>query len=319
MREATLSEPEKKVPQPLFFGDRTLGGCGPLLRQKLLEVLPLCSQPTGGGSSKHVFPLPTSSSVLVATYPSLTPNVLSWLLCVNMSLNSLWGGFLFSDKMPNTVQKQCLDALLKDVTRFCEIQANVEDVAWSEFFRIKAIDYKGDEVRVARWFSWANIKPALPVEIGRVPLEEVCSKGCRHYVENFDLYLRPPEEWDKFKAPRVMVHDGDWNDVCNGLVQSGVCEYILEEDVFMTPCGRLLNGLFGVTKDDFTSDHVEIYRLIMNLIPLNGLCQRHASLLEWYEPIFFATITGPSRQQRGCQVFLLHYENSAMLDEIPGF
>ena len=34
----------------------------------------------------------------------------------------------------------------------------------------------------------------------------------------------------------------------------------------------LLNGLFGVTKEEFTDQGVEIFRLIMNLIPLNALC-----------------------------------------------
>eukprot|EP00438_Fugacium_kawagutii_P012392 Skav215497 [mRNA] locus=scaffold165:781686:787326:- [translate_table: standard] len=100
---------------------------------------------------------------------------------------------------------------------------------------IRSIDYKGDEVRVARRFCWANITPALPSE--------------------------------------VMVSEEDWPDVCRGLVAANVCVIIPEEEVFSTDQGPLLNGLFGVTKDEWADSGVEIFRLIMNLIPLNGICQ----------------------------------------------
>eukprot|EP00438_Fugacium_kawagutii_P015746 Skav233435 [mRNA] locus=scaffold1486:284964:287666:- [translate_table: standard] len=33
------------------------------------------------------------------------------------------------------------------------------------------------------------------------------------------------------------------------------------------------NGLFGVTKDELAGDGTEIFRLIMNLVPLNGICE----------------------------------------------
>lgn len=269
----TSTVAEKKTCAPRELGGRTLGECGPLLHQLLLEVMPLCSQHTGKGTARDVFPLPTSRKVLVATFPNLPSESLSWLLCVTMSLNSLWGGLLFSDQMPNTVQQRCLEGLVGDVTRFCSIREIVEEVSWKEFFRIRSIDYKGDEVQVARYFSWSNIAPALPAEIGRVPLEQVCTLGCKHYVENFDQYLKPESEWEVRKGPRVMVHDHDWDAVCAGLVHSGICRFIQADEIFCTPQGPLLNGLFGVTKDEFTEDKVEVYRLIMNLIPLNGLCQ----------------------------------------------
>ena len=65
----------------------------------------------------------------------------------------------------------------------------VDAFTWPSFFQTRGIDYKGDEVKTARSFSRGNIEPALPHEIGRVPLEEVCTLGARHYVENFDLYV----------------------------------------------------------------------------------------------------------------------------------
>ena len=69
-----------------------------------------------------------------------------------------------------------------------------------------------------------------------------------------------------------MVCDEDWGEVCTGLTQAGVCTYLEREEVFDTGEGLLLNGLFGVTKDEWV-DGVEVFRLIMNLIPLNNICQ----------------------------------------------
>eukprot|EP00438_Fugacium_kawagutii_P001200 Skav225232 [mRNA] locus=scaffold2946:159013:164268:+ [translate_table: standard] len=139
--------------------------------------------------------------------------------------------------------------------------------------RVKNIDYKGDEVQIARYFTWDNVGPALPAQVGSVPLVEVCSLGCQYYVTHFEEYLKPPSEWPPLTWPKVMVEDRDWGPVCGkGLVESGVCEFIREDDVFTTGRGKLLNGMFGVTKDEYTSVGTEIFRLIMNLIPLNGMC-----------------------------------------------
>lgn len=57
------------------------------------------------------------------------------------------------------------------------------------------------------------------------------------------------------------------------LLATQVCVLLSEEQVYHTDSGPLLNGLFGVTKDEWTEDGAEIFRLIMNLVPLNGICQ----------------------------------------------
>ena len=70
-----------------------------------------------------------------------------------------------------------------------------------------------------------------------------------------------------------MVEDGAWGELCSGLVSAGVCCFLEEGQVFDTGSGPLLNGLFGVSKEDWTPDGTEICRLIMNLVPLNNICQ----------------------------------------------
>ena len=65
-------------------------------------------------------------------------------------------------------------------------------------------------------------------------LADICTHGCKDYVLNFDDYLKPVGEWPELTCPRVMVTDSDWPAVCHGLVASGVCTLIPEEEVFMT-------------------------------------------------------------------------------------
>ena len=67
-----------------------------------------------------------------------------------------------------------------------------------------------------------DIDPALPKEIGAVPLDEVCSLGCQEYVLSFDTYIKPKHLWGSVKGPRVMVEDKHWGAMCTGLVSSGV-------------------------------------------------------------------------------------------------
>eukprot|EP00434_Breviolum_minutum_P029884 symbB.v1.2.026425.t1/scaffold2637.1/size74321/1 len=98
--------------------------------------------------------------------------------------------------------------------------------------------------------------------------KEVCSQGARHFVDNIDLYIKPRDQWGKIPRPKVMVSDGEWSQVCQGLVACGLCCILPREEVFDSGDGPLLNGMFGVTKDEWVGD-TEVYRLIMNLIPFN--------------------------------------------------
>ena len=187
-----------------------------------------------------------------------------------LSLNSVWGCGFCNDEVVHPVARACLELLSKDVSRFQSMKVNLGDFSWTDFFRTRSIDYKGDEIKTARNFCWDNIRHALPSEIGRVPLEEVCTLGAKHYVEHFDSFIKPPEQWERSRPPRVMVSDDDWPAVCSGLVNTGICTFLEREEVFSLGEDLLLNGLFGVSKDEWVHE-TEVFRLIMNLVPLNGI------------------------------------------------
>ena len=252
---------------------RSIGELGGWVVQRFLEVVPLRSMFTGKGGNRDIFPLPTSFDFLGSLWPSRCRNQIDWMVCMTTALNSFWGEELFGKDEASEIQIKVLNNLLEEVERFCNMGLVTVGIDWGSFFAVKSIDYKGDEVKVARWISWDNIEPALPKEIGAVALEEVCSLGCKEYVTSFDQYLKPKHLWGKVSRPRVMVDDQEWGRMCQGLVKAGVCCFLESGEVFDTGSGPLLNGLFGVSKDEHTSSGTEICRLIMNLTPLNALCQ----------------------------------------------
>ena len=260
--ESLGGEDHSTVGAPVTFSECKKSGIGDLVgkrlhelgsrvHQRLLEVLSLRSRSTGRRAVADLFPLPTSECRLSALFPQLDASSLCWLQAICMSLNSLWGGDLFYEGEVNAVTVDCLTLLCRDVERFRGMDGVLESFSWPSFFSTRGVDYKGDEVKTAKYFAWKNIAPALPEEIGRVPLEQVCTLGAQHYVENFDSFIKDPSEWDIPKSPRVMVPDDQWGDVCTGLVQAGVCVFLPVEDIFDTGRGPLLNGLFGVSKDEW--------------------------------------------------------------------
>ena len=250
----------------------TLGELGLRVQQWLLEVVPLRGKAMGRRTKTTLLPLPTSSSFLLSAFPHLGPQGIAWLASIAMGLNSLWGDEVMYDGEVSAVALECMDWLSKDVERICLLEGRVELFDWDQFFSTRGIDYRGDEVKTAREFTWGNIAPALPAEIGRVPLEQVCTLGARHYVENLDLYIKPRDRWELVKPPRVMVPEGAWAEVCSGLLTAGICVLLPVEEVFHIEQQPLLNGLFGVTKDEWSGEY-EVYRLIMNLTPFNGLAE----------------------------------------------
>ena len=50
-----------------------------------------------------------------------------------------------------------------------------------------------------------------------------------------------------------------------GLIDAGVCVLLEASEVFHVNDVPLLNGLFGVPKDETTADGMEVFRLIMNM------------------------------------------------------
>ena len=225
------------------------------------------TKPTG-----KVFPLPTSIPVLLSVINPRDPLLVVVLRLVCVALNSLNGEVVFWGGEVSQFQREILSRIADDCMRVLEWKLNQEPAEWKSFFKVKSIDYKGEEVQTAQPIQWENIRPALPKEVGTVPLESVVELGCRHYVLNFADYLLPEEVQRRVTPPKVMVPPESWDTMCEKLVELGVCRVIAEQDVHHVEGQPLLNGLFGVSKGEFDGPW-ETRRLIMNLIPLNEICR----------------------------------------------
>ena len=69
-----------------------------------------------------------------------------------------------------------------------------------------------------------------------------------------------------------MVAEDQWETFWEGVLSRGICGLIPESRIHRVEGKPLLNGLFGVLKEE-THHGREVHRLIMNLVPLNKLCR----------------------------------------------
>eukprot|EP00435_Cladocopium_sp_Y103_P017184 s1936_g4.t1 len=222
-------------------------------------------------STGDVFPLPTSTDIL-GKQEGLTGVDIVMLQSICMGLNSYAGVELEANTRMTPLQREFLTGLCEDLAEVSSWDERFGPLTWDSFFSSRSVDYVGDEVSVARTTSWANLCQALPKEVGGVDLAEVLDGGCRHYVTHFEDYLVPPEAMEYTAPPKVMVADDQWEGVCQGLLASGICGLLPEDQLFQVKGRPLLNGIFGVSKGEY-SDGIESHRLIMNPVPLNNLCR----------------------------------------------
>ena len=222
-------------------------------------------------SKGDIFPLPTSTGLLMGMLAG-GEDLVRVLRNVCLGLNSYAGSEVESERPATKLQK----GFIKELVSVIQVSGGWEEsfgkMSWEEFFSMRSVDYVGDEVAVARITSWENLRHALPVEVGSVELEQVVGEGCRHYVQHFEEYLLDESSMTYVRPPRVMVADADWEKVCEGLIQAGVCAVMAEQELFHVAGKPLLNGMFGVEKGEMCGG-TSVHRLIKNLIPLNAVCR----------------------------------------------
>ena len=198
----------------------------------------LCkTTPTG-----RVFPLPTSSQVLSQLLPHRTLEVRRTLRSLLFSLNSLNGEGTEGPDKASDFHVTILNGLVEDCERVCAWDICESPPSWEDFFRVKGVDYKGEEVLTAQTMRWANVEPALPAQVGGVPLTQVVEKGCLHYVTHFEEYLLEPEDQVYVKPPRVLVPPDDWANFCTGLLRLGVFSKVHEDEIYKVQGKPLLSG-----------------------------------------------------------------------------
>ena len=167
-----------------------------------------------------------------------------------IGLNLLAGTRSRRLRMPSKVSRE-LVVHLDRVLQGCDLlREKVPRLSFREFFRTNTIDYSGEEVKVARRFTWQMIEAALPQGVGSLVLTDLCDQGALDYVRNFEQCLLPYQDQYLGKTPAIMVEQSDWAEVCRGLVARGVCGLMKRGDVHHVRGRPLLNGLFAVEKGE---------------------------------------------------------------------
>lgn len=240
----------------------TVGDAGRVILDviKILVDNPCRSQPTG--QKKSVFPLPLPLA------PGNSAGSFQFFEAMVRALNSLYGCTERRESSPTTaLALKRLGSLVEDSALLREPLVSLD---FKDFFDNRGLDYSGDEVKIARNVTWEGIAASLPDEVGTLDIRDFCQGGVLEYIEDFEGYLVPEEFRTLRKVPKTMILADDWDEVATGLVQRGLCEVMLEQELYHVGPTPLLNGLFAVTKDEFCGS-TELLRLIMNLRPLNDL------------------------------------------------
>ena len=195
-----------------------------------------------------------------------------WMVFLILSLNYMHGGQRVRMSIgPGTeTQRGILDYLRGRIQLFTKHTFRIEPIDWKQFFQVRGISYSGEEVKVAKWTSWANVEPALPFgHIGSISAVNLADGGVRELLLDPQRFLKPGFEREAIRSSKVMVRDEDWSELASGLVRYNLC-CVLPESALLHANGKPIhNGLFGVEKGEQANGH-DIHRLIMNLIPINS-------------------------------------------------
>ena len=219
-----------------------------------------------------VFPLPLPKHPALVLEQQDCHSDDFWMVFLVLSLNYMHGGQRVRMSIgPGTdTQRGILEYLRDRIQLFRKHSFRIEPIDWKHFFQVRGISYSGEEVKVAKWTSWANVEPALPFgHIGSISAVDLADGGVRELLLDPQRFLKPGFEGEAIKSSKVMVRDEDWADLALGLVHYNLC-CVLPESALLHANGKPIhNGLFGVEKGEQASGH-EIHRLIMNLIPINS-------------------------------------------------
>lgn len=241
---------------------RTFSELGGLLYD-VLDLLrcPKTCRPVSTVGSRDLFPLPI---------PDITTGSFSsgaFLRAAVEALNSLHGVQSAGRGNPTSLRAvKRLDRLLSESGL---LEGEVPRVSFKDFFATRGVDYVGEEVKLAKPIVWEEIELSLPAQVGTLDIRDFCEQGVLHYVEHFEESLVPLDRRVVGKTPTVMCSDPEWEKVCCGLLQRGLCEVVFENELFEVQGKPVLNGMFAVSKQEF-SGNIEACRLIMNLKPLNS-------------------------------------------------
>ena len=251
----------------------SLGELGPLVTDVLNLMEPVSHRCSSRSTARkfELFPLPVNE--LHSLESEAQPFLQALVRCLN-SLHSC--GEARPDGSPSTAARGVLKRLERVVLESHILKQPLPELDFSTFFTQKSLDYTGEEVRLAQSISWLSIEASLPPEVGALDIREFCDGGVLHFINNIGETIIPEGDQVCMRCPSVMIKDGEWELVAQGLVSRGLCKVVCEDELHRVGQQPLLNGLFSVSKDE-VKDGIPVSRLIMNLKPWNSISRSLAA------------------------------------------
>lgn len=257
------------------------------LREELLYFKPARARPTQAATGHRgcLFPLPVqlpgNLKWSVADLKSCDFHALAldcWVAVGCAAINALYdspnAGFA---RAPGKVHKAILVELKDKVRRFFEgdpcTLVSFEEVVRD--LKDKKVSYSGEEVLAPYPLTAEQILKGLPPagHGGSVPILPFLKGRTRFLMEHPEESLLDAR--DRGHAPcsaKVHIAKGSELEVFNLLASRGIISWFPDEKVFSDDRGQYLSGMFGVIKPGkFTESNLPVLRVIMNLIPVNGI------------------------------------------------
>lgn len=75
-------------------------------------------------------------------------------------------------------------------------------------------------------------------------IRDFCWEGVLHFVSNIDETIITSELQFPMRSPSVMIKDGEWTAVAQGLMEKKLCKVGSEDQLYQIRGVPLLNGLF---------------------------------------------------------------------------
>ena len=242
--------------------------CRPLLPLPLERVSQLCA--LAEGSSLDDFCRPHFACLGIDEV---------WLALTVMSLNAAAGyGRAALPRKPTAAQAAALDSVRASIKRVLApdlcLERSLEGA--EKELASRFLTYTGEEVPKMQPLQVKCVLPALPPAShgGSIQTVDLLCLGTRRFLENpLESVLEAPRKGVKLEA-KVHIQSGEALELFKLLVERKICHWIEDDHVMRVGGTQILNGMFAVGKGTHLETGEEIQRVIMNLIPCNGVCKQ---------------------------------------------
>eukprot|EP00438_Fugacium_kawagutii_P007786 Skav218545 [mRNA] locus=scaffold3191:195997:201855:+ [translate_table: standard] len=180
---------------------------------------------------------------------------------------------------PTTLQARAIASLRSSVKRALGESAELQRLPKEaeKELSTRFLSYTGEEVPKMQVITLKQIEPALPpsTHSGSIDALDLLCDGSRRFLLNpAESLLENVPSTTRLKS-KVHIKKGDELALAKLLVDRRICVWVPRDDLLRVNNQLVLKGLFAVGKNSFLDSGEEIQRLIMNLVPTNGVF-RHA-------------------------------------------